>query len=374
MKVVAVTALLLSGCFYLDPIVTRPGVTINRAAPPYDAAYRGNRFALVADFDNPKPRQGTYDWIAFACHVSDVDGSEACDTDEFFSGTDAVASFSVPVATAAFPPALVNRLKVKLQVRDDRGALATAEENVQVGDGPPTLDLGTPPASVAVGVPVDLFVQYGDPDDALGTLALLPPEVTPPRVGADYTLEDLPAATDAGAPPHIVVGKRLTPREIGSWSIKFTVRDPGGAMTSLETRPVMVHPDQPPCLAQWQPIAPSGGAVLPIFEPTAFQVPLVRDELDAYPPISSAPQFGVTRFAWSILRPGATAREVLTDTGGNRVDLDPAAFVPGDIVELRVEIFDRHDTPVSCPDDAATCAITGSSDCLQRQTWRVEVR
>ncbi|TMQ09095.1 MAG: hypothetical protein E6J91_31435, partial [Deltaproteobacteria bacterium] len=151
---------MLTGCFYLDPIILRPGVTINRAAPPYDAAYRGNPFILLADFDNPKPRQGRYDWLAFACHVAD-DGTEVCDDSDFFSGVDATAVFNVPVATMAFPPALVNRLKVKLQVHDDRGAIATAEENIPVGDGPPTVELGTLKTSVAVGVPIDLFVKYG---------------------------------------------------------------------------------------------------------------------------------------------------------------------------------------------------------------------
>ena len=105
-----------------------------------------------------------------------------------------------------------------------------------------------------------------------------------------------------------------------------------------------------------------------------FQVPLVGDDLDAYPPIQGATQFGTTVFAWSILPPGATVRQTLAGATGNAIALDPAAFTPGDVVELRVEIFDRHHTALPCDDSAATCSITASPSCLQRQTWRVEVR
>jgi hypothetical protein len=366
--------LLLTGCFYLDPIIARPGVTINRAAPPNDAAYRGNPFLLTADFDNPKPRQGRYDWLAFACHVSDVDGSEICDDSDFYSGGDALASFSVPVVTMAFPPALVNRLKVKLQVHDDRGAVATAEENIPVADGPPTVDLGVTVSSFSVGVPIDLAVQYGDPDDPLGSLTLLPVEVMTPQTPLAYTLEDLPPGASQADPGHLTVGTRLTPQEAGAWAVKFAARDPAGALSRGGTLAFVVNPDQPPCLEQWEPIVPPSDAVLPILEPTVFQVPLVRDELDAYPRLSSALQFGTTTFEWSILRPGATAREGLAGPSGNRIDFDPAAFTPGDVVEIRVEIFDRHHTALPCDDSSQTCSITGAIDCLQRQTWRVEVR
>jgi hypothetical protein len=40
---------------------------------------------------------------------------------------------------------------------------------------------------------------------------------------------------------------------------------------------------------------------------------------------------------------------------------------------MRVEIFDRKSTPIPCADGLATCAISQPA-CIQRQTWRVEVR
>jgi hypothetical protein len=133
-----------------------------------------------------------------------------------------------------------------------------------------------------------------------------------------------------------------------------------------------VGADQPPCLAQWQPIVPPDGATLPIIEPTLFEVPLVSDDLDPYPPVPGEPLFGTTTFAWSILPPGATARQPLVGATGNSVDFDPAAFTPGQIVELRVEIFDPSHGTVACADGDPVCLA--SPGCSQRQTWRVEIR
>src|SRR5262249_37044104 len=135
-----------------------------------------------------------------------------------------------------------------------------------------------------------------------------------------------------------------------------------------------VGPDQPPCIAQVQPVVPPDGVSLPIDEPTRFQVPLVTDDLDPYPPLVGDPHFGTTAFAWSILAPGSSTRQLLVGATGNSVELDPSAFTPGAIVELRVEIFDRNHTAIPCPDDAPVCEINAQSGCIQRQTWRVEVR
>jgi hypothetical protein len=84
-----------------------------------------------------------------------------------------------------------------------------------------------------------------------------------------------------------------------------------------------------------------------------------------------------TTFSWSILPPGASTRQPLAVTG-NQVALDPASYSPGDIVELRVEIADRamilNNTAISCADNIPTCSVISDASCIQRQTWRVEVR
>jgi hypothetical protein len=107
---------------------------------------------------------------------------------------------------------------------------------------------------------------------------------------------------------------------------------------------------------------------------TVFQIPLVADDLDGYPRVSDLPQFRTAQFEWSILPPGQAQRAKLAGATGNRFELDPAAFSPGDIVEVRVEVFDHNHGDMTCPDAEATCSIAASAACIQRQTWRVEVR
>jgi hypothetical protein len=106
-------------------------------------------------------------------------------------------------------------------------------------------------------------------------------------------------------------------------------------------------------------------------EATLFQVLFVDDALDRFPTVANDPFLRPTRFEWS-LKVGAAARQLLGGATGNSVGLDPASFTPGDIVELRVEVFDRKATPITCSDDLASCSVLANT-CVQRQTWHVEI-
>jgi hypothetical protein len=268
--------------------------------------------------------------------------------------------------------AKIQAIVVTLEARSDRGAKALPDGNNEVfavGNASPVFELHTESHSLAVGAPIDVIATYGDVDSELDGITLQW-TVTPPGSPGPYSFDGVPIAQDPGDPSHRKAGKRLTPTATGSWDVQVTASDPdGGSTTHVLSIPVV--PDQPPCLRQWLPTVPPAGATLPISTPTVFQVPLVDDDVDPYPPISATPQLA---FAWSILRPGAAQREVQVGATGNAIVLDPAAFTPGDVVELRVEISDRQRTPLPCDDAAATCSIMSSPSCLQRQTWRVEVR
>jgi hypothetical protein len=100
---------------------------------------------------------------------------------------------------------------------------------------------------------------------------------------------------------------------------------------------------------------------------------VVTDDLDPYPSVPNDPVVGTTEFHWSIVPPGGT-RQPLTGVTGNAVALDPDSYMPGDLLELRVEIQDRNHRAVSCPDTDLTCSLTTDATCSQRLTWRVEVR
>ena len=369
----AVACLVLTGCFYIDPINRRPRVDpiTCRVVNSDDRACANNAYlhhddqvelaAVVFDSDG-EVSKATYDWTANAC--SDVDAAQ-CDPVAYFSSHDVAPTVGWPNSLAG-----VRSIRINVDVRDDRGALVSQTAKFYVND-PPTLELHTAARLHAVGAPMVLTSTYGDLDEGPMDLQVVW-DVVSPIVEPPATLEDVASAAEVD-PTKRTVSKRLVPSVAGTWEIRVTATD---RLRETTTQHLVfdVGPDQPPCLAQVQPIVPPDGAALPIVEPTVFQVPLVDDELDGYPRRSSDPAFGTTTFAWSILRPGASARQPLIGATGNSLDFDPAAFTPGQRVELRVEIFDRNHAAVLCADAAPTCATADRPACLQRQTWRVEVR
>jgi hypothetical protein len=372
---IAWIGLLLTGCFYIDPINQRPSVTIRPQAN--GVVHRGDHVMFTADYDDPEHQPGRCTWSAVACEGEDEAGHVVgCDDDtatfyaETLDATD-TADLVVPVMTRAsnLP---VQAIKVKLEARDDRGALTQSSDVYRVDDLPPTLELRKSAHSFVVGAPIALFAKYGDPDDGASSVDLSWTVFTP-NTQPGYTLTDLAVDQDPRDPLHLTVGKTLVPQGTGEWDVKVMATDELG-QTVVQHLVFTVGPDQPPCLEQVQPVVPPAGTTLPVFAPTVFQVPLVSDDLDAYPPLFDQPQFGATTFAWSILPPGASARQPLVGATGNSVDFDPAAFTPGDVVELRVEIFDRNHTAMPCADNLATCSVIAQPSCIQRQTWRVEVR
>jgi hypothetical protein len=368
---VAVTGLLLTvavcGCFYVDPIEPRPHVQIE--VEP-NKLTRGGAVTLMATFTDTNTDAGKYTWTLYTCAAFDQSARD-CDAVPFLGPTGEtknMVSFSVPVMTKAGTDK-TQSIAARLEARSDRGAVAEQIGNgdFPVADAPPSLSLDRSAHSYTVGAPIDLVATFGDPDDALGAIKL-DWSSTP---DAAFVPVPVPGPGPAGK---ATAGKRLVPDQPGKWDIQVIASDPIGTPNEQHLT-FTVDADHPPCLGQWQPIAPPPGSTLPVTDVTVFQVPLVNDDLDAYPPVTDAPEFGATRFAWSILPPCATERQLLTGATGNRVQFDPAAFHPGDIVELRVEIFDRsHTTALPCADSAATCSIDAAPSCLQRQTWRVEVR
>jgi hypothetical protein len=369
----ALAAVGLTGCFYLDPIVSRPFAFITLP----DHVARDSMVNAAAAFD--PARDGTYVWGVSACAVATQganQGHVVCD-DDFGAGADQHFMFRVPTVTQHGQ--LVTELRVKLQARDDRGVLASAEDPVPVSDGIPTLALMPHARTFTVGAPIDVFADYSDPE--------LPYENLDITTAIDWSVAPSAALDDVALPPpaiqnptHMVVAKRLIPQAPGSYVVTGVASDatcradPTSCNRSAPVQTAfVVAADQPPCLAQWQPAIPPTGQTVPVGEPTVFQVPLVDDDLDPFPAVSDLPEFGTTTFGWSILPPGAAQRQPVGS--GNRIVFDPGAFTPGDIVEVRVEIFDRHHpAPLPCADGAATCAITTDASCLQRQTWRVAVR
>jgi hypothetical protein len=361
---------LLTGCFYLDPVNRKPeifGISCEAEEGKRQclrSVHRGDLLVFEADFSDYEHREATasFDWKAFQCMDS---ATKECV--EAPIGIARTQAFTLEV-----PKTLrdVRMIKVALDLRDELGASVTRTERYPVND-PPTLDAEPPPDGIVVGAPVSLYATVGDLDEGPDRLDVRWDVIAP--VPSAVPLEDLPVPPPRD-PALRTYGKLLVPDRTGQWDVRVRATDtlPEVPETEEQHLTFTVGPDQPPCLAQSLPQVPPDGASVPVSEPTLFQVAVVVDDLDPYPP-PPGPHFGATVFEWSILAPGSPGRQVLTGATGNSVDFDPGAFTPGEIIELRVEIFDRNDTAIPCADGAATCAISRPT-CIQRQTWRVEVR
>jgi hypothetical protein len=369
------------GCFYFDTINQRPSIAIRQTSS--DAVSRDAVLTLEGRYDDPDSGVGALEWQVYACTSVSVQDGTSCDSAAFYSrttskllaGVDQV-ELRVPSLRASGAP--VEALRVTLAARDDRGAVAkpTQELVIPVGNAAPTLELRKLSSHGYVpGVPIDVFAKLGDADDGPGKVTVQW-KVFPPNTQPTYTLADLGvlAGTD---PRHRTVGKTLTPHGTGDWTVRVTATDPVGA-TIERAVSISVDDDRPPCLAQWQPIIPAATDRLPIFAPTVFQIPLVADDLDVYPALPADPVLGAATFAWSILPPGAALHQVLAGATGNAIAFDPGRFSPGDLVELRVEAFDRAHPTTTCADSLATCPVVSQPACgarpTQRQTWRLEIR
>lgn len=364
-------AALVPGCFLADPINQRPAIEIEN--PSAAEVHRGDTMNLVARSNDPEGHYVRYRWRVQAC-TDAANPGESCDLEPFaFSNIDKF-SFVVPVRRAA-ATAAVESLRVVLEAEDELGATARPVQEllVPVVNAPPSIDLDKVSRyTYVVGTPVQIYARIGDADDGTAGIVDVQWEVFSPSVGAAYTLDDLVVVEDPPDPVRDHLGKTLTAEVAGEWMVRVTATDLAGDSTS-ETISIPVGPDTPPCLAQLAPMVPPDGIALPLFAPTLFRVPVVIDDLDGYPAVPSDPVLGVTTFRWSIRAPGQTTYAELSGATGNSHALDPASFAPGDLVDLRVEIFDHEPETIQCPAGDATCSVTSTS-CLQRQTWHVEVR
>ena len=361
-----------AGCFYVDPINQRPSLDIRPMSS--DPVYRGGSAAFEAIASDPEKHFVSFQWRAYVC--TDATSIESCDLNPIFTGVEPSATFRVPTfrldpdgaGPMAAPP--VESLRVVLEGKDDHGATAKPPQELilPVLNHPPDVQIRTVSNHGAVvTTPIDVYAKYGDPDDTPANVTLEWTAFSPSQV--PDTLVDLPVPPDGNDPAHLQQGKRFTPAVIGNWDIRVVATDRLGTRTE-EHLTVTVADDAPPCLDAWDPLA--SAEATPITEPTLFRVIQVRDDLDAYPRAGNEPFIGETEFAWSI-KIGAGPRQPLSNAV-NSLAFDPQTYAPGTIVELRVQIFDRRDTAITCTDDAQTCSVISQPTCIQRQTWRVEAR
>lgn len=371
--------LLLSstGCLYLDSINQRPSLEIVNTSG--DVIGRGQEdVTLEAVVDDPDGHIVDLDWRIFVC--DDASDRETCDPAPARESTSRVFVFDAPVRRVNETPA--QSLLVELDGQDNLGAVARPPQQliIPLGNGKPTIDV-THDSSYGntIGTPIDVFAVYGDPDDNPDSVVLAFELISPGITSATFSdvCSPQPGCLDPGDETKRQQGKRFTPDLAGEWQVRVTASDPlggdDGSTVVVET--VVVVVDQLPCLGTVSPAPPVAPNLLPVTDPTLFQVHQVIDAIDPFPGDLSDPILGQASFHWSLQVNGGTRQALATETG-NSLGFDPESFTPGDVVEVRVEISDSSSPfPLTCGPDEPTCLLDATQPtCLQRQTWKVEVR
>lgn len=373
MRHFALICLAVSGCFYADPINQRPSLDIQQTDS--NPVYRGSMVTLKGIANDPEDDFVSFQWRGYACTDQTY-----CDEAPFYTGILETARFTVPSQRVVdvdgdgmLDPVPVEAVLVLLEGKDDYGATARPIQQlvIPVGDHPPDLELRKDSRhGYVVGTEINIYAKVGDVDDGPNN-PVLSWQVYSPTSNPPYMIEDTTVEPD-GDPTHVQYGKKFKPEGEGEWIVEVTATD-SLLVATTKTVMMIVGPDMPPCLAQLSPLVATNPA-LPISEATWFQVTVVKDDLNPFPTVPDDPVLGPASFTWSLTLPNTTTRIPLTGITSNRVALDPANYAPGDVLELRVEVQDRISRSLTGCGDAATCSLTSDTTCLQRQTWRVEVR
>jgi len=359
-RCVIVGCLASAGCFYVDAINERPSAEIARVGD--GEVFRGAELVVRALIDDPDRDRIDLTWRAQACNGTAGATGTLCAA--VATGIDPQFSFVVP-ATVEGRPTL--NVSIDLDVVDAHGATARPGQHLElpVGNRPPSavvqldgrdLDGQFPPR-----VPLTINALGADPDGDAVTLTwqLFPATTSVPAAVVFEPADVQPATGEAYT---------LIPDVDGEWIVRVTADD--GIETHATDTSILVRADHAPCLGASEPIS----ATVVAIAPRRFAVLVVNDDLDPYPaPPPDDPYLRTAGFAWSMRSAGAGPFTAISDAAA--IDFDPAAFAPGDRVELRVEVNDRNDRSfAACPIDAPTCSLQPPARCQQRKTWIVEVR
>ncbi len=368
---------MLSGCFYVPSVNQRPGLEIRSNGA---TLVRGGSATFEAVVVDPEADAVDLQWRAYLCKgPAPVDPSEFgdCDQEPFFDGIG--AEFEIPYIEPKTreSDAVTTGIRVTLDGQDDRGASAKPAQRIAIAveNAPP--EVRFPPDAIeskfgqTVDTPLRAFVAYGDVDDTPENVTLTWEVFAPTEVPFDPPTPVPPEQVPSPPEGLAQEGIEFTPTVEGNWQVRVTATDAAQAVVSV-TNIVVVVADGAPCLTAEMPTI-FEGSTLPVFEPTLFSSS-VTDNLDAWPAATGDDLFGSALFTWSV-KAGAGPRDIVVESQEqNSYAFDPTAYSVGTIVEIRVEIEDRVERTLACPDTDAACAVVTGSGCFQRRTWRVEAR
>lgn len=348
-----------SGCFYSEVINERPSGDIERVGS--GVPFRGDTLTFRALMDDPDRNPTSASWRFEACNANDI-----CAADE--TGNDTTFTVTIPPLVESMP---TTHVIITLAVEDSYGAEARPVQRLEldVANNAPMIDADPRGREIDDMFPPDVPITISavasdeDGDDITLSWELFPASGAVPGQYSFTPLPDPPAGGEE---------YRLLPDVDGTWTVRITASD--GLDDFTYVLPIIVVPDQPPCLGALDPAPPPAGLSLLLDAPRRIAVTVVEDDLDIYPPPpADDPFLGAAELRWYLRAPGATSF-ALVDTNVGGVELDPAHYNPGDRLDVRVEIDDRVNRTVQCAENVPTCSFGQDDACLQRQTWSVEVR
>ncbi len=357
----AVLFLAPAGCFYITPINERPRADIEVSAGPH---YPNSSFEVQA-FESSDIEDGVdieCTWSAYSC--ADL----ACaDPTELQQRSTRRCDQPYPVAV---PEADHRPIRVLLTVTDSDGATFDDETIIPIGNRPPIITGPQPQFAdtsdrTAVSIPVRVSVEVDD-DDGDDEVTLSWQLIKPRGGGADVELQ----------PVGDGLTQEFTPDVADVWTVEVTADDTHDGGQATGAAMIAVQEDGPPCIAQTLPAAdPDHRFVLQREDGLrTFSILRIEDELDPYPRTSEAEYLGDPTFAWQLASPDTGGVLVpLAGASGPEVTIDAAAYAPGDLVNLRIEVSDRVERDIPCDPAQPTCSLSGD-DCVQRVTWGVEIR
>lgn len=360
-----------AGCFYMDGINREPRANVQVGTPgPH---YRNAEVLFSAiKSDDPDGDRLEASWRVRTCNAARTECDPVFDER---AGRPVSEPFGVLVPPSRSGGTPTESIHVSVTITDSRGASHEDGVFVDITNRPPQPVLqvqgyASPSGGHPLGTTVRVVADAADPD----------------RDDVTFTWRYQPAS---GSQPDDVLWERvadgiydLRADVTGEWRVEVTATDELGAEATAHTS-VFVQPDGPPCIAATDPpaLADAGYIVERAGAPRRFAVLAVSDDLDVYPPPSAttpdgqpSPQ-GTASFHWSIATPYTDgARAPIRGHALSGYVIDPGAYAPGDTLSLRVEIEDRNHLDVNCDEDQPTCALSGDQTCLQRMTWRIEIR
>jgi hypothetical protein len=246
--------------------------------------------------------------------------------------------------------------QILVTVTDPGGQKSTAEKWLHVVTG----QLGTPA--------IDLVSPGGSGPYALGSLfQVTGMSSAGANLSFNWTYDPPPGADKTSSPCNDPKSQCFTANVSGKYRIGLSVTNEAGT-SSVEYATFVVEPDQPPCIDQ---VSPDSNSITILTKDETFEVDLVFDDLDPFPPTKD--------MQWFESDDGGAFR--LVESNFPSHTLHYASYIPGDEVRLRLEVSDREtqrsaDGFAACKDDDVCTEpnLIHPNACFQRVTWTVKVQ